>query len=246
MQKQIIGNATLYCGDSFEILPTLEPGFDGLITDPPYSSGGLHKSARTMPPSQKYVNSMNYCDFSGDNRDQRSWIMWSTLWLGIAVRLVRPAGYVMVFSDWRQLPATTDYLQGAGVHWRGIVPWNKTLSSRAPHTGYFRHQCEYVVWGSVGMLGKSLGGPWPGLITQRVNPALKLHMTGKPLEVMEALISPLPLNPRVLDPFMGSASTALPVLRRGGEFTGIEMTQEYFDIACKRIEDGLKTGYGDF
>ncbi|MGA5655275.1 DNA-methyltransferase [Rahnella contaminans] len=249
MQKQTIGNATLFCGDALEILPTIETGFDALITDPPYSSGGLHKGSRSMSPAQKYVNTTRYLDFSGDNRDQRSWIMWSTLWLSMAARLVKPGGYVMTFTDWRQLPSTTDAIQAAGIHWRGIVPWDKTLSSRAPHTGYFRHQCEYVVWGSIGILPKSQhGGPWPGLISQRVNPALKLHMTGKPLELMDKLVNPLGPKPRVLDPFMGSASTALPVLRRGGKFTGIEMTQEYFDIACERIEEDLKliqTGSAD-
>lgn len=33
--KRVIGNATLYCGDSLQILPTLGP-IDALVTDPPY------------------------------------------------------------------------------------------------------------------------------------------------------------------------------------------------------------------
>jgi hypothetical protein len=53
----------------------------------------------------------------------------------------------MCFTDWRQLPMLTDVLQAGGFVWRGVMPWDKTESSRAPHTGYFRHQCEYVVWG---------------------------------------------------------------------------------------------------
>ena len=43
MQKQIIGNATLYCGDVLDVLPALSERFDAVITDPPYSSGGTHK-----------------------------------------------------------------------------------------------------------------------------------------------------------------------------------------------------------
>lgn len=243
MQKQHIGKATLYCGDSLEILPQLVPGFDALITDPPYSSGGLHKGARSETAAVKYVNNDLYADFSGDNRDARSWAFWSTIWLSQAARLVKPGGYAMIFSDWRQLPAMTDIIQAAGVLWRGIVPWDKTLSSRAPHTGYFRHQCEYVIWGSLGRLDKCQhGGPFPGLITSRVNPAEKLHMTAKPVGLMSSLIAPLPASPRVLDPFMGSASTAVPVLLSGGEFTGIELTPQYFDIACARLERLQATG----
>lgn len=238
MQKEIIGNATLYCGDALEILPQLEPGFNGLITDPPYSSGGTFASGRQAPPDDKY-GIPGHLNFSGDNRDARSWTHWSMVWLGAAARLVDTGGYVMLFTDWRQLPATTDVMQGGGVIWRGIVPWDKTLSSRAPHKGYFRHQCEYIVWGSVGPIAKCThGGPWPGLLTQRVIPAEKLHMTGKPVPLMDALIQPL-AKPHVLDPFMGSASTAIPVLRRGGHFTGIEMNQQVFDVACRRLEAEL-------
>ena len=35
MRKEVIGNATLYCGDCLEILPTLDP-VDAVVTDPPY------------------------------------------------------------------------------------------------------------------------------------------------------------------------------------------------------------------
>ncbi|MTH47486.1 DNA-methyltransferase [Intestinirhabdus alba] len=237
MQKEVIGNATLYCGDVLDVLPRLDGPYDALITDPPYSSGGLHKGQRAVPPSAKYVESPRYAEFSGDNRDQRSWAFWCTQWLTTASRLVSPGGYFMIFSDWRQLPTLTDVLQAAGVLWRGLVVWDKTLSSRAPHTGYFRHQAEYVVWGSQGRLEKCPhGGPFPGVITERVNPAEKLHMTAKPVRLMQELVEPLAADASVLDPFMGSGTTALPVLARGGRFTGIELTNEYFDIACDRIE----------
>lgn len=238
MQKQVIGKATLYCGDVLEVLPTLDGGsFDALITDPPYSSGGIHKKDRSMAPSEKYVNATYYSEFSGDNRDQRSWAFWCTQWLAMTTRMVRPGGYFMVFSDWRQLPTLTDVLQAGGVLWRGLVVWDKTLSSRAPHTGYFRHQAEYVVWGSNGKLAQCPhGGPFPGVITERVNPSEKLHMTAKPVRLMQELVKPLADDANILDPFMGSGTTALPVLERGGSFTGIELTNQYFDIACARIE----------
>lgn len=239
-QQHTIGSATLYCGDSLDILRELNEPVDALITDPPYSSGGLHHSAQTQSPGDKYLNSTKYHEFFGDNRDARSWSFWMTQWLSQTRRLVKPGGYAMVFSDWRQLPTLTDVLQAGGYIWRGLVPWDKTASSRAPHTGYFRHQCEYVVWGSVGTLPKCRhGGPWPGLIAKRVIPSEKLHMTGKPVELMEQLIKPVTPGGLILDPFMGSASTGVAALRQGYRFVGIEMSQEYFDISCARLESFL-------
>ncbi|MFV0262047.1 MAG: DNA-methyltransferase [Kluyvera sp.] len=241
MQKEIIGSATLYCGDALEILPTLTGPFDALITDPPYSSGGLHAGSRQAKPSGKYSTRIAYTDFSGDNRDARSWAFWSGLWLAQGLRQVKSGGYVMIFTDWWQLPAQTDVLQAAGAIWRGIVPWDKTTSSRAPHTGYFRHQCEYVVWGSNGSLPKCAhGGPFPGFVTQRVIPAEKWHMTGKPVPLMDALMAPLVPDAHVLDPFMGSASTGLAALKRGGRFTGIELSPEHFDNACTRLTQWME------
>lgn len=46
---------------------------DALITDLPYSSGGMTSSSRKAPPEYKYINSKGlYQTFTGDNRDQRS------------------------------------------------------------------------------------------------------------------------------------------------------------------------------
>lgn len=160
-----------------------------------------------------------------------------TQWMSQVNRLVKSGGYALVFTDWRQLTTLTDVFQTGGFVWRGLIPWDKTLSTRAPHTGYFRHQCEYVVWGSNGPLPKSLhGGPWPGMVTRRVIPSQKLHMTGKPIELMESLVAPVPPGGHILDPFMGSASTGVAALRKGYKFTGIEMSQQYFDISCERLE----------
>ena len=46
----------------------------------------------------------------------------------------------------------------------------------------------------------------------------------------------------VLDPFMGSGTVALVALRAGREYIGIELNQDYIDMAMKRIEPLLKQG----
>lgn len=76
-QPTTIDQATLYHGDCLQILPTLPGGYDALITDPPYSSGGRTAGERQKPPSSKYVqgggNSAEYnVDFAGELMDARS------------------------------------------------------------------------------------------------------------------------------------------------------------------------------
>ncbi len=123
-------NATLCRGNALEILPLIEPeSIDALITDPPYSSGATHKAGRTNQGSHaKYLNGENlhrFDGFAGENMDARSWAYWTQLWMAQAHRAVRPGGYALVFTDWRQLPALTDAFQASGFTWRGIIAWNK-------------------------------------------------------------------------------------------------------------------------
>lgn len=234
------GTVMLYLGDSLEVLPRLGEGsVDAVITDPPYSSGGFTRSDRTADPSEKYVQTgtdIIRASFSGDNRDGRSWCYWSALWLSACHRLVRPSGYALTFCDWRQLPLATDAIQAGGFVWRGIVPWNKGQGARAPHTGYFRHQCEYVVWATNGVSAAAEhGGPWPGCYDVPVLQADKFHLTGKPTALMEKLVAIVPRGGLVVDPFMGSGTTGVACLRGERRFIGIEKEPAYFDIAVERV-----------
>jgi len=69
----------------------------------------------------------------------------------------------------------------------------------------------------------------------------KLHPTQKPIEVMRWCIGWLPAGARtILDPFMGSGSTGVAAVKMGRLFVGIERSEKYFDIACKRVADALK------
>ena len=78
-------NVTLYQGDALAILTTLKSGsVDAVLTDPPYSSGGVSLSTRQADPAQKYQLSgvkRRYPPMLGDAKDQHSWAMWCTLWL---------------------------------------------------------------------------------------------------------------------------------------------------------------------
>lgn len=222
--------------------------FDALITDPPYSSGGTMRSDRTGDPARKYLQSgqaKTYPTFSGDNRDGRSFEMWATLWLCECHRVLKTGGYALVFTDWRMLPTVTDAFQAGGFNWRGLIAWDKTEGSRAPHKGYFRHQCEYIVWGTKGPLAvpnpkdKTHPGPFPGCVRVGVKQAEKQHMTGKPVELIERLCAAVAAaNPHsvVLDPFCGSGTTGVGALKNGLGFTGIEMSRHYAQVSRARLE----------
>jgi site-specific DNA-methyltransferase (adenine-specific)/modification methylase len=70
----------------------------------------------------------------------------------------------------------------------------------------------------------------------------KVHPTQKPVRLMKWCLAKLGNPTTILDPFMGSGSTGVAAVQAGLTFTGIERDQDYFDIACKRIEDAQRQG----
>jgi site-specific DNA-methyltransferase (adenine-specific) len=68
-----------------------------------------------------------------------------------------------------------------------------------------------------------------------VRQADKHHMTGKPTELMRALVRPVLPGGLVLDPFAGSGSTGVAALLEGRRFLGIEREAEYVRIARDRM-----------
>lgn len=65
------------------------------------------------------------------------------------------------------------------------------------------------------------------------------HPTVKPIKLMEYLIKLVtPTGGTVLDPFMGSGSTGIAAKNLGFEFVGMELNEEYFEIAKRRINEG--------
>ncbi len=242
MKVERIGDATLYLGDCLNVMSKIgPPKCNHILTDPPYSSGGQFRGDRMGVTSLKYQSPDNrgkYFEFSGDNRDQRSYAHWCALWMGMARDNIDVGGLIGCFTDWRQLPSTTDSIQSGGWIWRGVVVWDKTEAAR-PQRGRYRSQSEFLVWGSNGPMGDD-GACAPGVFRASAGGGGREHIAAKPVELIEQLLQIMPGT--VFDPFMGSGTTGVACARLGRRFIGIEIDEKYFDIACRRIEDAYRQG----
>lgn len=212
---------------------------DALICDPPYSSGGATRGDRSIGTTLKYKQTgvkVERPDFIGDNRDQRAYLAWCTVWLSECLRVLVPGAPVCLFTDWRQLPTTTDALQCGGFVWRGLFVWDKGPAAR-PSMGRFSSRCEYVVWGSNGPMPEREGvGCLQGLYTCHQTDDDKHHLVGKPTAIMKHIVCICPPGGIVLDPFAGSATTGIACLLQGRRFVGCELSPEYHAIGLERLE----------
>lgn len=241
------GRIVLYCGESLDVLRTLNTaGVDALCTDPPFSSGGFTRADRNLKPVDKYQSDgtkRTFPDFGGDSRSQRGWAYWTALWLSECYRIVKPGGIAQMFTDWRQLATGGDALEAGGFIHRATMVWDKGRGARAPHKGYPRHQSEFILFGSHGpMKPTTHAGPFDGVITCSVKQKDKHHTTGKPTNVMLKLVEFAAPDAVILDPFMGSGTTGVAAVRLGRQFIGIEQSREYFNVAVQRITGELAGG----
>lgn len=242
----------LFEGESLGVTMTSIPDASvaAVITDPPYSSGGFTRGDRMASTSNKYVltgTQIERPDFAGDNRDQRGYLKWCVLWLDECLRITKPGGSLLMFTDWRQLPTTIDAVQAGGWVWRGIIPWDKGDGTR-PRRGGFRSQAEYVVWATAGAVRTDVDECLPGWlhvlddgelqagwIHAPVTQADKHHITGKPTELMRQLSHICLPGELIFDPFAGSGTTGVGALLEGRRFLGVEKMGTYAEIARARL-----------
>ena len=97
----------------------------------------------------------------------------------------------------------------------GELAWT-TLSGNAP---------KKFIYSNNGLMAKEKG---------------RVHPTQKPVEVMRWCLGFLPDAETILDPFLGSGTTLVACAKLGRKGIGIEIDPDYFEIACRRVEEAYR------
>ncbi len=225
IHKEVIGNATLYLGDCLEILPTLGR-VDAVVTDPPYLMG----SATTRPSKGKFRSRLG--DWSNAAR-------WYSEWMKKSWDLLQPHGSMWMCGNWRSLPVVTMAGDIFGASMVSVVVWDKDWIGVGSLKGLRQRYELMFQYGRAGYAIENRSEPDIWVVpwsSQRPSG----HDSEKPVGLMERAIS-LAIGPVIIDPFMGSGTTGVACgLDR--KFIGIEIEEEYFDMACKRIDQAQRQG----
>lgn len=226
---------SLQVGDALHLASQLRhASVDALVADPPYASGGATRSGRNCPTSRKYVQTGDTpagADFPGDHRDQRALQAWLALLLVRVEPALKPGALVALFADWRNLACAIDAVQVAGLTYRGLVVWDKTVACRPQKP--FRQQAEFVVVATHG--ANRWTAVLPGVVSCRSKH--RHHITEKPVPVMQHLLRALPRGATVLDMCAGSGSTGVAALSLGLRFIGWEKVPAIAEVARKRLHE---------
>lgn len=206
---------------------------DLIVADPPYfinmghagSTTNLARSSAQLLTNRTFTD-LNICA-----------PFFKQLFAEIA-RVLTPEGAFYWFTDWRGY-AFYFPLMAAALPVRNLIVWDK---KSGPGSFYsFAH--ELVIFGTGRSKTRAGVGTnvWrePGFTSgARATDGDKVHPTQKPVNLIKKMImdSTEP-GSLVLDPFLGSGSTAVACIETGREFIGYELSPAYFETAQKRIAE---------
>lgn len=109
---------------------------------------------------------------------------------------------------------------------QGFLIWDKVQPE-----GLTLSMCEYA-WTNMQKPAK--------IFKRHVVSYEKRHPTAKPVELMRWCLERADMPETIIDPYMGSGTTGVACAELGKKFTGIELHEPYFDIACERITNAYR------
>lgn len=235
MRKEVIGNATLYLGDCLEILPTL-PKVDVVMTDPPFSSGARTDAGKSVRGAMLRGAKWQDDWFSHDNMATHGFLTLMRMLGRELIEQCNPGARSHWFIDWRMYPNLYGALESCGWVVKNVVVWDKKHFGMGTN---YRNQHELILYAEKGDV------TFPSHSTGNVIQCGRIdgenHPTEKPVELIEKLLaaSSIPADV-VFDPFMGSGTTGVACMSLGRHFHGCEINQNFFEIACQRIENAQR------
>jgi modification methylase len=229
----------IYTGDCIEIMKSLPvESIRAVVTSPPYnlknSTGNGMKDGR----GGKWANAalINGYDDHEDTMPHDEYVAWQRECLNQMMRLLRPDGAIFYNHKWRVqggiLQDRSDIVSGFPV--RQIIIWQRSGGINF-NAGYFLPTYEVIYLIAkpdfrLAPKANAMGDVWN--IPQERNNA---HPAPFPLELAQRCIESVGAGP-VLDPFLGSGTTAVAAEMLGIEWIGIEKSPLYVAMASERIK----------
>ncbi|WP_304737069.1 site-specific DNA-methyltransferase [uncultured Desulfovibrio sp.] len=253
MRIEKIGDATLYCGDCFDILPTLQTTVDAVITDPPY--GCTCADWDTPIDLALFWEKILPC-----TKENTAICVFSQM--PFTVDLVVSQKKLFRYDLVYQKQKATGFLNANKMPLRDhelILVFYRKLPTYNPQKFYkgtsSLRKTQRARWSTIygkrlyeSGMGSNDGSRYPRSVIHAPMeedffkyPGYDKHPTQKAVSVMLWLTKTYVNEGNiVLDPFMGSGTTGVAALKCGRKFIGIEKKEEYFDTACFRLEKALK------
>jgi len=231
---------------------------DMIFADPPYnlSGNGLKWEGNKTGGDWYMVNE------AWDKMSAPEYMQFTRKWIGGCHRVLKENGSLYISCTYHNIAEVMIVLKQLGFKINNVITWQKTNAMPNMTRRVFTHSTESVVWGVKGkkwvfnyeeLKGinpnrqkdgslKQMRDVWDLPLVQgkerlRNGNKRALHPTQKPEEMLKRIITASSnKGDLVLDPFLGSGTTAVVAKRLRRKWIGIEKNQYYVEAAQKRID----------
>ena len=253
----MIKKNTILLGDSLGIIKTIPSrSVDLIFVDPPYNlqlKDTLYRPDQTSVEAvtEKWDKFNNYKEYD----------TFTISWLKESKRILKDGGSLWVIGSYHNILRTGALIQNLGFWILNDIIWHKTNPMPNFRGTRFTNAHETMLWCTTSRDakytfnyqnlkelndGKQMRSDWyipicSGKERMREKNNQRSHPTQKPEALLyRILLSSTKIGDTILDPFLGSGTTAVVAKKLQRNFIGIEQNKEYISLAKKRLKQTKK------
>lgn len=218
-------NGVLYHADCMDVMEGMEcNSVDLVLTDPPY--GMEYQSSWRIEKYDK-ITGDDSTDFVGGFVDG-------------CFRVMKDDTHIYSFCSWHKVDVFK-YEIDRMFNTKNILVWVKNNHGSGDLTGSYGPKHEFCIFAHKGRRDL-IGERTTDIIKcRRTNGTDSIHPTQKPLELIKMLITKSSIDGEVvMDPFLGSGTTAVACEQLNRKWIGIEREEQYCEIAAKRLLEPMQ------
>ena len=213
-------------GDCVELMKKIpDKSIDLIVTDPPYLIN--YKTNYRKDKTHDFCSTI----LNDDNYD----LIHN--YIQECYRILKDDTAMYMFCNCDRVDYFKQELENAGFKIKNMIIWVKNNWTAGDLYAQFGKQYEIIFLVNKGRCkfnGKRITDVWN---FDRVAGKNQLHQNQKPIDLLEQCITKHSNeNDVVFDGFMGSGSTGVACLNTNRNFIGIELNEDYYNIAKNRIE----------
>jgi len=192
---------------------------DLVLTDPPYYVPAKHYVHNRKKYSQRKVSDLSILEH------------FFNRWINEVIRVIKKDGRIYIFCDSQSYPLIFTGLYNHVKSIR-IIVWDKISA----FTGFtWRKQHELIAYAEMQDAVKINTSDGDIIKNRVVNLDDRLHPTQKPEELIEKIIRKHISSKIILDPFIGSGTTAVVCKKLGFSFIGFELDRDFYNVSLDRL-----------
>ena len=221
-----------------------------IFADPPYflSNNGFTCQNGKMVK----VNKGDWDKSKGAEENHK----YNLAWLSACQKVLKKDGTIWISGTQHVIFDIGFALQQLGFKILNMITWEKPNPAPNLSCRYFTHSTELLIWAGKSEKskhtfnydlmreengGKQMKSVWTFTSPKNSEKPFGKHPTQKPIDLLNRIIkASTNEGDMVLDPFLGSGTTAVSCVLNNRQYIGIEKEKEYFELAKKRIEDAVK------